>query len=114
MTATIGSIGSYERKNCQRSPTRGEGRGGGHLFKHTSFTATARATSCRRLGLHLTELAAAKAYDRVAIKKWGPDEAANKINFPLNQYNLAELQDMTMADLVTTVRGGVSFECPHT
>lgn len=58
-----------------------------------------------RLGLHLTEIAAAKAYDRVAIKKWGPEEAATKINFPLDQYNLAELDAMDMAELVTMVRG---------
>ena len=64
-----------------------------------------RSCDTHRLGLHLTELAAAKAYDRVAIKKWGPDEAANKINFPLSQYNLAELEAMDMSDLVTTVRG---------
>ena len=61
-----------------------------------------------RLGLHLTEIAAAKAYDRVAIKKWGPDEAANKVNFPLEQYNLAELDAMDMSELVTMVRGGRS------
>ena len=58
-----------------------------------------------RLGLHLTEIAAAKAYDRVAIKKWGPEEAASKINYPLDQYNLAELDAMDMNELVTMVRG---------
>lgn len=58
-----------------------------------------------RLGLHLTEIAAAKAYDRVAIKKWGAEEASSKINFPLDQYNLAELDAMDMQELVTMVRG---------
>ena len=58
-----------------------------------------------RLGLHLTEIAAAKAYDRVAIKKWGHEEAASKINFPMEQYNLEELEAMDMNDLVTMVRG---------
>ena len=58
-----------------------------------------------RLGLHLTELAAAKAYDRVAIKKWGPEEASSKINFPLDQYNIPELDAIDMQDLVAMVRG---------
>lgn len=58
-----------------------------------------------RLGLHLTELAAARAYDRVAIKKWGPEAAADKINFPVGQYDLAELETISMGDLVTNIRG---------
>lgn len=58
-----------------------------------------------RLGLHLTELAAAKAYDRVAIKKWGAEEASSKINFPLDQYNIQELDAIEMQDLVAMVRG---------
>ena len=75
-----------------------------HLSMLSSLTS-------HRLGLHLTEVAAAKAYDRVAIKKWGPEEAASKINFPLDQYNMAELDAMDMSDLVTMVRGTHNLNC---
>ena len=74
------------------------------MFVGSAFIAISKLLYVLRLGLHLTETAAAKAYDRVAIKKWGPREAIDKINFPLEHYNLQELEDITMTELVNLVR----------
>lgn len=70
-----------------------------------SSVGEAELSWVRRLGLHLTEVAAARAYDRVAIKKWGPQEAAAKINFDVAQYDVSELDALSMHELVQSVRG---------
>ncbi|KAK9829445.1 hypothetical protein WJX72_005915 [[Myrmecia] bisecta] len=61
-----------------------------------------------RLGLHATEEAAARAYDRVAIRKWGIAFAADKLNFPPEQYDVAALEAETLDAVVQTVRGPVA------
>jgi hypothetical protein len=58
-----------------------------------------------RLGLHETEEAAAHAYDLVAIKRWGREEAANKVNYQLETYDLKVLDHYTLTQVVQHVRG---------
>eukprot|EP00884_Botryococcus_braunii_P006967 jgi/Botrbrau1/16271/Bobra.0066s0052.1 len=61
-----------------------------------------------RLGLHDTEVLAAHAYDAVAIKRWGVEEAQNKLNFQSSMYNLAALNQLTLPQVVEVVRGNTA------
>lgn len=54
-----------------------------------------------RLGLHDTDVEAARAYDRVAIRKWGREVAEGKINFPLADYDGDDF--LVTEDLMTVV-----------